>query len=151
MARDPIPTWFFALVVVRKSDRFLVVQERKHRQLWYLPAGRVDAGETLAEAALRETLEETGIPVVLEGVLRVQHTPRSDGTCRVRVVFVARPEDDRAPKSVPDDESLRAAWVTLEELERLPLRGDEVRELFTAVAGGAPLAPLSLLGSEGPP
>jgi len=31
--------------VVRDEDRFLVVQERKHEQRWYLPAGRVELGE----------------------------------------------------------------------------------------------------------
>src|SRR5262249_52190944 len=112
MAREAIPTWFFTLVVVRKDDHFLVVEESKHGQLWYLPAGRVEAGESLEQAAVRETLEETGVPVVLEGILKIQHTPRA-GSARVRVIFLARPADDTPPKSVADSESLRAAWVTL--------------------------------------
>jgi 8-oxo-dGTP pyrophosphatase MutT (NUDIX family) len=148
MAREPIPTWFFALVVVRRGDEFLVVRERKHGQLWYLPAGRAEPGETLAEAARRETLEETGVPVVLEGLLRLEHTPM-DGAARVRGVFLARPADDTPPKSAPDEHSLGAAWVTLEGLARLPLRGWEVRRLFEAVAGGAPVYPLEVLGREG--
>ena len=51
MPRDPIPTWFFALVVVRQGDRFLLVHEAKHGQDWYLPAGRVEPGESLTDAA----------------------------------------------------------------------------------------------------
>jgi len=35
--RSAIPTWFFAVVVVRKGDRFLLVHERKRGQLWHLP------------------------------------------------------------------------------------------------------------------
>lgn len=66
MARDPIPTWYFVLVVVRLGHRFLVVHERKHGQLWYLPAGRVEAGETFIQAAQRETLEETGVRLSLK-------------------------------------------------------------------------------------
>jgi phosphatase NudJ len=81
MSRTPIPTWYFVLVVVRSEDRYLMVQERKHGQLWYLPAGRVEPGETFVKAALRETLEET----------------------------------------------VKAAWVTLKEMEFLPLRGIEVQ------------------------
>ena len=149
MARAPIPTWFFALVVVRDGERFLAVHEAKHGRLWYLPAGRVEPGETLAEAALRETLEETGVPIVLEGILRVEHTPSPEGTARVRVIFVARPADRTPPKSVPDSESLEARWVTLSELSALPRRGSEVRELFRHVAEGGAVHPLSLLGSEG--
>jgi 8-oxo-dGTP pyrophosphatase MutT (NUDIX family) len=147
MAREPIPTWYFALVVVRLGQRFLVVHERKHGQLWYLPAGRVERGETLVEAAVRETREEAGIDIVVEGILRVQHTPDAHGA-RVRVVFVARPTSDAPPKQEPDGESLGAAWVTLDELARLPLRGDEVRELFAYVADGGAVYPLALLGSE---
>src|SRR5580700_9630768 len=138
MARAPIPTWFFALVVVRDGERFLAVHEAKHGRLWYLPAGRVEPGETFASAALRETLEETGVPVVLEGILRVEHTPAPEGTARCRVIFLARPKDATPPKSVADSESLEARWVTLDELDRLPLRGEEVRELFSYVARGGP-------------
>jgi 8-oxo-dGTP pyrophosphatase MutT (NUDIX family) len=150
MARDPIPTWCFALVVVRLGHRFLIVHERKHGQLWYLPAGRVEPGETFTAAAVRETLEEAGIAIALDGIVRVEHVPRGDGA-RMRVLFVAHPIDDRPPKQVPDDESLEAAWVTLDELAKYPLRGDEVRELFAHVDGGAPIYPLELLADEGAP
>jgi 8-oxo-dGTP pyrophosphatase MutT (NUDIX family) len=150
MARKPIPTWFFAVVVVRRGDRFLLVHEHSHGQLWYLPAGRVEAGESFAAAACRETREESGIPVRLVGVIRVEHSP-SPATARMRVVFLAEPEDDTPPKSEPDEESLEAAWVSLEELARFPLRGEEVRELFAYVAAGGMIFPTSILQAEGMP
>jgi phosphatase NudJ len=150
-AREPIPTWFFAMVVARKGDRFLVVHERKHGQGWYLPAGRVEPGESIADAAVRETLEETGVPVRLDGVLRVEHSPSMSGTARCRVFFTASPVDDRPPRATPNEESLGAAWVTLDELGRLPLRGDEVLALFRHVAAGGPVYPLSVLALEGAP
>lgn len=150
MARTPIPTWFIVLVVVRRGDRFLLVHERKHGQGWYLPAGRVEAGEDLVAAAVRETLEETGVPVVLEGILRVEHTPRPSGT-RVRVFFTARPADDTPPKSAPDEESLGAAWIPLSELGTYPLRGPEVVDVLAHVAAGGAVHPLSILTFEGAP
>jgi phosphatase NudJ len=145
--RTPIPTWCFAVVVVHKGERVLTVHERKHGQLWYLPAGRVEPGETFAQAALRETFEEAGIPILLEGVLRVEHTPHPDGS-RMRVIFRAVPLDDTPPKSVPDEESLEARWVTLEELAALPLRGANLLRLFEW-ALQAPVAPMELFGDEG--
>lgn len=149
MAREPIPTWYFAVVVVRdERGRFLLVHERKHGQLWYLPAGRVERGETLAAGAEREALEETGVPIVLEGVLRVEHSPTPSGA-RVRVIYLARPADDRPPKSEPDDESLEARWVALDELGDYPLRGPEVERLFREVSQGAPVYPMSLIRYEG--
>jgi phosphatase NudJ len=149
-SREAIPTWFFAMVVVRKGDRFLVVHERKHGQGWYLPAGRVEPGESITDAAVRETLEETGIPVRLEGVIRVEHSPSPSGA-RCRVFFTAAPADDRPPRTTPNEESLGAAWVTLDELTSYPLRGDEVLALFRHIAAGGPVYPLSVLTFEGAP
>ena len=150
MPREPIPTFYFALAVVRLGHRFLLVHERKHGQQWYLPAGRVEHGETLVEAARRETLEETGVPIVIEGVLRVEHTLR-ESSARVRVIFLARPADDTPPKSVADKESLEARWVSLEDLKHLELRGPEVREIFEHVAAGGAVHPLHVLAAEGDP
>lgn len=151
MARDPVPTYAFALVVVRLGHRFLLVHERKHSQLWYLPAGRVDPGESLVAAAHRETLEEAGIPIDITGILRIEHTALLDGSARLRVFFLAHPRDDTPPKQQPDLESLGAAWITLEELPRYALRGDEVEEILRYVAQGGPVYPLSLLCNEGAP
>ena len=70
MSREPIAAWLFAVAIVRKADRFLLVHERKHGQRWYLPAGRVEPGESFAEAAIRETAEEAGVVIRLCGLLR---------------------------------------------------------------------------------
>lgn len=142
MPREPIPTWFFSLVVVQHEDRFLLGQERKHDQSWYVPAGRVEPGETFAEAAVRETREETGVPVRLVGIVRVEHSPALSHS-RMQVIFLAEPLGDTPPKSIPDEESLGATWVGL--------RGDEVRELFEHVATGGRAYPLDLLQHEGLP
>ncbi|RYE87226.1 MAG: NUDIX hydrolase, partial [Myxococcales bacterium] len=85
MAREPIGTWFYSLVAVRQGDRFLALREARHGQGWYLPAGRCEAGERLTEAAVRECLEETGVAVVLDGLLRIEHEVTPTGS-RVRAI-----------------------------------------------------------------
>jgi len=150
MSRDPIPTWYFAIVVVRHGDRFLLVQERKHGQRWYLPAGRAEPGESLAEAAARETLEESGVRVRLTGVLRVEHSP-SPRRARLRAVYLAEPSGDTKTKQEPDDESLRAEWVSLSELDQYEMRGPEVEQLLRYVADGGKCSPLDIIQEEGMP
>jgi phosphatase NudJ len=145
--RKATPTWFFALAVVRLGHRFLLVHERKHGQGWYLPAGKVEPGESIVDAAVRETMEESGVPIICEGILRVEHTPTTTGESRVRVFVVARPADD----TPPDSETLGAAWVSPEELSAFRLRGPEVAQVFHHVSNGGAVAPLSLLVSEGTP
>ena len=83
----------------------------------------------------------------LEYKFKVQHTPAERST-RFRVLFLARPADDTPPRATPNEHSLEARWVTLDELDALPLRGPEVRAIFRWVANGAPVAPMGLLGSE---
>ena len=104
--------------------------------------------ETAVEQRLASSGVET-IPVELDGILRVEHSPHQDGTARLRVFFLGHPLDDRPPKQRPDNESLGAAWVSLNELSDYPLRGDEVRAAIEYVRRGGTGHPLSLLCQEG--
>ncbi|HEU0031124.1 MAG TPA: NUDIX hydrolase [Kofleriaceae bacterium] len=148
MGRAPLPTWYFALVVVRRGHRFLLTQEKRYGSTWSIPGGRVEPGESLVDAAVREVFEETGVPVQLDGILRVEHTPGADGDSRVRVLFTGFPLDDTPPKTHADDESLGAAYLTLDEIRKLPLRGAELGVLLESVMQGRQVFPLELLGDE---
>ena len=146
-----IETRCYALVVVSHGDRFVLVQETDTKN-WYLPAGRVEPGETFFEGALRESKEEAGLVVELTGIVRVEHTPMPDGTARLRVIFAGRPADPAAPlKSHEDVHSAQARWYTLDEARALPLRGSEVVAALGYVAAKKPLHPLTLLTREGAP
>lgn len=62
--------------VVEKDGNYLLVQEKQPKVygLWNIPAGHVDEGESLEEAALREVAEETGYTVKLDKKLSVEHS-----------------------------------------------------------------------------
>ena len=62
---------------------------------------------------------------------------------------MARPIDDTPPKSQPDDESIEARWVTLEEARALDLRSPEVIEVLQYVERGGAVHPLGMLCWEG--
>ena len=150
MASQPSPTWVIALVVVRDDDRFVLVEELRDRG-WFLPAGRVEPGETLLSGARREVREEAGLEVELDGIIRIEHTPATGQLdARLRVVFVAHPIGGTL-KTEPDGESRGAAWVRLSELGHYRLRSPEVARHLEYVASGGMIAPLALLTAEGAP
>lgn len=122
-----------------------------------LRGGRVEHGEALGDAALRETKEEAGIDITLEGVLRFEHSVMGKGA-RLRAIFFARPKDDlQKPKSKPDDESEEARYMTLAEFQHLiehdreKLRSGEPYAWFAYVEKKGPVYPLSVLASEHDP
>lgn len=147
MSRAPIPTWYFALVVVRRGHRFLLTQERKYGSTWSIPGGRVEPGESLVAAAIREVHEETGVPIRIDGILRIEHVPSPAGV-RMRVLFTGTSIDDTEPKSIADEESLGAAWMTLEQVRSTKLRGAELHALLESVEAGRQVFPLDLLGNS---
>lgn len=140
----PVPALFYVWVVVRRDQQFLLIQEQKYDQTWFFPAGQVEPGEEIFTAAERETLEEAGIPIVIEGIARIHHTPAHTGTAELRVTLVAHPADDSPLKSQPDFHSLQARWFTLEELSCLPLRSPRVLGACRYLANGGMVYPRDL-------
>lgn len=78
-----------AHVVVIKDEEILLIQ-REDFKVWGLPGGQVEAGESVAQAAVREVYEETGIKVVLIRMVGIYATPNWIGSGH-NVVFAARP------------------------------------------------------------
>lgn len=148
----------YALVIVRRpSDgKFLMCQEFSNSGFW-LPGGRAENGESLTQAAKRETREEAGVEIQLKGILRLEYSsqksdhPDQSGLTRLRIFFYAEPIESpvQCGKTLPDYESVGAAWVAVEELDQLQLRGSEPRKWFPYVANGGEIHPMSLLTMEG--
>ena len=107
--------------VVPREGRFLVVRERENGlEVINQPAGHVEPGETLQQAALRETFEETGWRVALTGLLGLSHyTSPRNGRTYYRVSFVAEPLA-RESEAMLDEEIIAAEWLPLEVLEQSP-------------------------------
>ena len=132
--RTHFSTSFFSLVVVRDDDKYLLVEEveRGDGPVWYLPAGGVKEGEDILTAAIRETREEAGLEVEILGILGGDQVLALDRlTTRIRLVFLGKAIGGQL-KSQADDESLRAAWFRLAEIDALPLRHPEVKDWIHA-------------------
>ncbi|NVZ66843.1 NUDIX hydrolase [Pseudomonas gingeri] len=103
--------------VVEDNGRFLLVEELQNgRAVFNQPAGHLDPDESLNEAAIRETLEETGWDVELTGVIGIYlYTAPSNGVTYQRVCFAAKPLRHR-PDYPLDDGIIGPRWLTRDEL-----------------------------------
>jgi ADP-ribose pyrophosphatase YjhB (NUDIX family) len=113
-------------VVLRKGEAFLLVEEidPPHRGLWSLPGGRVETGESIEQAALRETREETGLEVRLGRKLPIhQNTATEPPKHLFEAEIVGGDWEEGA---------LRVRWFSLEEVRAMRhlLRGETVLEIL---------------------
>lgn len=104
-------------VVVAVEDRFLVVEEETDEGIRInQPAGHFEANESLVEAAVRETLEETACHVVPEHLIGIYRWPRpGTDVVYLRFAFAARFISHEAGLDL-DHGILRALWLTRPEL-----------------------------------
>jgi ADP-ribose pyrophosphatase YjhB (NUDIX family) len=81
--------------VIEKDGKYLMVEERDKfsgEMVFNQPAGHLEEGESISDAALRETLEETGWRVELIGLLSIAlHTAPNTGITYYRTTFLAKP------------------------------------------------------------
>ncbi len=73
-------------VVVWRDDKVLLIQRGKEprKGQWSLPGGAQELGETVAETAVREVAEETGVAIQVLGLVDVVDTIRRDGADKVQ-------------------------------------------------------------------
>lgn len=122
------------LAIVSRQGAFLLVRRRfaPNQGLWGFPGGKLEWGETLAEAAARELTEETGLTArfdlpplpVLEAI-----NP-AEGFHFLLVPMVGR---DPQGQDAPADDAAETGWFTLAQMADLPRVPDLIR---VAVATG---------------
>ena len=134
--RNPAPT---VDILIYHAHRGIVLVERRNPPPgWALPGGFIDYGETCEAAARREAKEETGLDVVLTGLLGVYSDPARDPRGHtMSVVYTAQaqnPEDLAA-----GDDAAKAAFFKLDALP--PLAFDHGQIVQDFVAGLSRLRP----------
>ena len=108
------------LAVVMRGDRLLVVRRANPPMpgRWGFPGGVLELGETVAQGAMRELLEETGVKAEAAGPLTVIDTIDRDPEGRVRYHYtlVAVIGLWQSGEGVPGDDADEVAWLTRSEI-----------------------------------
>ncbi len=104
--------------IVERDGRFLLVEETdgRGRQVLNQPAGHLEAGESLSNAVVRETLEETAWqvePLALTGIYRWVHP--DNGETFLRFCFAVRCLTHE-PERALDPDILRTVWLNRTQL-----------------------------------
>ena len=107
-------------VVTDEQGRLLMIK-RGHEPgagLWSIPGGRIEPGETDAEALVREMLEETGLTVEVGRLLGTVQRPGLGGTVIDIRDYAATVTGGTLAAG---DDAADARWVRAEDLNALPL------------------------------
>ena len=108
------------VVVVNGEGEILMIR-RTDNDNWAVPGGAVDLGESVAQAAVRETREESGIECEITGLVGIYSDPKhvllytSNGEVRQEfsIVLTARP---LSGQPTPSSETSEVRWVPVSEV-----------------------------------
>ncbi|MEM9488220.1 MAG: NUDIX hydrolase [Myxococcota bacterium] len=107
-----------------RTGRVLLIRRARPpgQGLWSIPGGRVELGETLTEACVRELREETGLTVSVDAVAEVLDRigRATDGAVTYHYVIIDYLVTVTGGHLRPGGDVSDAAWFDLDELSRLP-------------------------------
>jgi ADP-ribose pyrophosphatase len=119
--------------IVIEDEKILLVKRNKapHKDLWAIPGGSVELGETLQEAAEREIREETGLIIkAKEPVYSFDLIEKNDkGSIGFHYVIVDLLADHISGELCAADDALAARWFAPEDLAHIAI-SESTRELL---------------------
>ena len=117
-------------ILVREGK--VLLQRKVHEAIWAVPGGRLEAGETVEAALVREFMEELGWDVqVGRRLWAFENAFEHDGrpitqTERFFQIVIADPPE----VVVPRDVTLAFCWASRRELELLDVRPEAIRNML---------------------
>ena len=117
-------------VAVIHEEKILLTK-REDFETWIMPSGGVEEGESLAQAALRETKEETGLDVELIRLVGV-YSRTGNMLSMHAVVFVAKPIGGEI--KCQEGETIAVEWFAFHKIPS-PLSAGQKMRIEDAIAG----------------
>jgi 8-oxo-dGTP pyrophosphatase MutT (NUDIX family) len=115
--------------IIEQNGKFLLVEEETDRGNRYnQPAGHLEDGETLIQAVIRETMEESAYEFIPESLLGVYHWKHDhNDTTYLRFAFIGK-VGIHYPTHELDDGIVQAVWMDIDEIRDKAglMRSDQV-------------------------
>lgn len=112
-----------ASAIVAEADGRILMARRRDNELWTIPGGAMDPGESIAQTAVREVKEETGLDVEVVSLVGIYSDPHqvveyADGEVRQQfsVCFACRPAGGQTGAN---DEMSEVGFFSPDAIERL--------------------------------
>ncbi len=114
--------------LVEDKGKILIVSEasKKNYKKWNYPVGHLEIGESIRDGAIRETFEETGYHVKLNGVLPIQEVNKNNEKY-VLIFFLAQVESFDEQHQLQG--TLERVWKTPKEI--LEIKKDDFRVYYS--------------------
>jgi ADP-ribose pyrophosphatase YjhB (NUDIX family) len=103
--------------IIERDNKFLMVEELvNNERVFNQPAGHLDSDESLIDAVIRETLEETAwnfTPEAITGIYLWKHPENGESFLRVAFCGIC---NDHQPQQALDDGIIQTVWKSRDEL-----------------------------------
>ena len=127
----------FGVDVAIMNEGKILLTQREDFEVWCLPGGLVEKGESLVQTARREVLEETGLEVSIERLVGIYSMPGWSNGGSHEITFAGRPSGGELR---PDPhEVLAAGWFGPDDLPEavIPWQLQQIRDALAGVGGSA--------------
>ncbi|MGZ8162153.1 MAG: NUDIX hydrolase [Methylobacter sp.] len=114
---SPVPAIGVGGIVFNNQDQVLIIRRNQPPAmgLWSIPGGKLEAGESLADACKREIKEETGLDTEIKNIVAVVER-RIEGFHYVIIDYLALLADQADLLPIAQSDVSEAKWINLEQL-----------------------------------